>query len=58
MVVLLSELNFAHVEVANAMNLIMFVNHGRRFALGFGQRQVNEVLKEKKEETTLFSLDH
>lgn len=55
MVVLLCELNLAHVEVANAMNLIMLVNHGRGFALGFGQRQVNEVLKEQKGNSVLGS---
>lgn len=55
MVVLLCELNLAHVEVANAMNLIMLVNHGRGFALGFGQRQVNEVLKEQKGKCVRFT---
>lgn len=49
MVVLLCELDFAHVEVANAMNLIMFVNHSRGFALGFGQCQVNKFLKKQTE---------
>lgn len=47
MVVLLRELNLSHVKVSNAMNLIMLVNHSRGFALGFGQGQVDKVLKKQ-----------
>lgn len=44
MVVLLSELDFSHVEMPNAVNLVMLMNHSRSLALSLGQRQVNEVL--------------
>lgn len=44
MVVLLGEFDLAHVEVADAMNLVVLVDHRGRLPLRLGQRDVDEVL--------------
>lgn len=47
MVVLLSEFDFAHVKMANAVDLVVLVNHRRGLALRFRQRQIDEVLNKQ-----------
>jgi hypothetical protein len=41
----LGEFHFAHVKTPNARNFVLLVNHGRRFPLGLGQDDVDEVLR-------------
>jgi hypothetical protein len=43
--VCLGEFHFAHVKTPDARNFILLVNHSRRFPLGLGQDDVDEVLK-------------
>ena len=46
MVRLLTELDFAHVERPDTSDRILLVDHRRRFTLGFGKDDVDEVLKD------------
>lgn len=50
-VVLLRELHLSHVEVSDAMNLVMFVYHRGRLPLCLGQSDVDEFLQGEQTHT-------
>ena len=47
MEILLSKLDFSHVELSNSGNLVLSVNDSRGLALSLGEDDINEIFRRR-----------